>query len=333
MDVQQFLTSLIQDKSEYALSKEDETLLRTEGLVKFIFRKLSLAKYKASATSKDYEQKILEKIELCVNHRKPIHISLPFGAAKSPYQPTAPGIDWGEVLNIAYIRDYLKPIAKAYKYGVTLEYISVGVFEEKMNRIAQTDVDLYDRQFTQLIAYYQKYLPKNFELKYTRVADLYDKAELSRLIDVKVDQLAKNWLKNDQKVRDYKLARAKRNCVWKPDEKDLDKTWLQSIFVHDAFCSECWTLENSPWDHKDMITLGHSYTAGWAIHVRSTPGSSVNFWSGTGVLVKRGEKYTPSVLSFSQYAKVKDQVIEKKVEILPKELGESVEKIPVLAEQ
>ncbi|KKU46967.1 MAG: hypothetical protein UX62_C0002G0022 [Microgenomates group bacterium GW2011_GWA2_46_7] len=332
MDAQKYLTSLIQDKSEYLLSKEDETLLRTEGLVRFIFRKLSLAKYKASSTSKDYEQKILDKIELCVNHQKPIHISLPFGAAKSPYQPTAPGIDWGEVLNIAYIRDYLKPIAKVYKYGVILEYISVGVFEEKMNRIPKKDVDLYDRQFTKLVAYYQEYLPKNFELRYTLVADLYDKKELSRLIDIKVEQLAKNWLKNDQKVRDYKLARAKRNCIWQPDEKDLDKIWMQSIFVHDAFCSECWSLENSPWDHKDMITLGHNYTAGWAIHVRSTPGSSVNFWSGTGVLLKRGENLTPSVLSFSQYEKAKSQIRVEKISILPKELGDNVAQIPVLAE-
>jgi len=207
------------------------------------------------------------------------------------------------------------------------------VFEEKMNRIPQRDVDLYDRQFTRLIAYYQKYLPKNFVLKYTRVADLYDANELSRLIDIKVGQLAKSWSKNDQKTRDYKLVKAKRNCLWKSQEKDLDEIWLQSIFVHDAFCSECWTLEASPWDHKDMITLGHNYTAGWAIHVRSTPGSSVNFWSGTGVLLKRGEVYVPSVLSFSQYGKVKEQMKEEKVAILPKELGQNLTQVPILVEK
>ncbi len=219
MKLDDFLIQKIQDKQDYSLTKEDETLLRTEGLKVFIFRKLNLARYKASAMTKDYEQKVLDKIELCINHRKPIHISLPFGATKSPYQPTAPGIDWAEVLHLTYMREYLRPIAKAYPHGVILEYISVAVFEEQMNRIPQRDIDLYDRQFTQLIGYYQNYLPANFRLQYTRVADMYDATELSRLIELKVAQLAENWSKTDEKIREYKLVRAKRNCLWKPSEK------------------------------------------------------------------------------------------------------------------
>lgn len=330
MNITTYLTQLIEENSEYSLTREDQNLLRIEGIKQFIFRKLNLAKYKASATTKDYEQKILDKIELCINHKKPIHISLPFGAAKSPYQPTAPGVDWAEVLNIAYIRDYLKPIAKAYKYGVILEYISVGVFEEQMNRIPQADVDLYDQQFTRLIEYYQDFLPKNFTLKYTRVADLYEKNELDRLIEIKVEQLANNWLKTDEKVREYKIIRAKRNCLWKPSEKNLEKIWLRSVFVHDAFCSECWTLENAPWDHKDMITLGHNYTAGWAIHVRSVAGSSVNFWSGTGVIIKKGEEFIPSVLSCTQYEKVHDQIKMEKIGVFDPKFGKNLQVIPVV---
>jgi len=331
MKTNDFLLQLIQDKSEYSLTKEDETLLRTQGMGQFIFRKLELAKFKASATTKDYQQKVLDKIELCINHRKPIHITLPFGATKSPYQPTAPGIDWAEVMNIAYVREYLKPIAKAYKYGVVLEYISVGVFEEMMNRIPQKHVDLYDQQFGELIKYYQQYLPKNFSLKYSRVADAYDQKELQRLIEIKVDQLAKNWEKTEQSVREYKLVRAKRNCLWKPEEQNLEKIWLRSVFVHDAFCSECWTLDNSPWDRKFMITIGNNYTAGWAIHIRSTEGSSVNFWSGTGALLKKNEKYIPTVLSFSQYEDVKDKIKLEKVAIFEPKMGKNLQEIPVIS--
>lgn len=333
MDIQQFLTNLIQDKSEYVMTREDETSLRIEGLVKFIYKKINLSKYKASSTSKDYEQKIIDKIELSINHRLPIHFSLPFGAAKSPYQPTAPEIDWAEVMNIAYIREYLKPIAKVYEYGVIIEYISVGVFEEKMNRIPQEDINKYDNEFTALIKYYQDYLPKNFQLKYSRVGDKYEKIELERLIDIKVSQLRKSWNNQNPEIIEYKLLRAKRNCMWKKEEKDLDKLLLQSALVHDSFCSECWAAQNSPWDQKNMITLGHNYTAGWAIHVRSTPGSSVNFWSGTGVLLKRDNVLTPSVLSFSQYEKVKKLIKEIKLTIFPKELGINLSKISVIIEK
>lgn len=330
MTIQQFLTKLIQDKNDYVMSKEDETLLRIEGLKNLIYKKLNLSKYKASATSKDYEQKVLDKIELCINHNLPIHFTLPFGAAKSPYQPTAPGVDWAEVMNIAYIREYLKPIAKVYKYGVKLEYISVGVFEEKMNRIPQKDVDIYDKEFAALIKYYQDFLPKNFHLNYSRVSDKYEKNELERLIDIKVYQLRKAWNNQSPETIEYKLLRAKRNCKWEESEKDLGKILLQSALVHDSFCSECWTAQNSPWDQKDMITLGHNYTSGWAIHVRSTPGSSVNFWSGTGALIKKGDNFIPTVLSNSQYTKLIDNFKHEKVSIFSDKTYLNLRTIPVV---
>lgn len=57
-----------------------------------------------------------------------------------------------------------------------------------------------------------------------------------------------------------------------------------------------------------MITLGHNYTSGWAIHVRSTNGSSVNFWSGIGVIEEKKDQFTLTILSTNQYEKVKEKV-------------------------
>lgn len=318
MTTTDFLTQLIKNRHEYILTESDRKTIQREGIKKFIFNVLNSSKYRAQATSEDYLKKVVDKIDLCVNCQVPIHLTLPFGATKNPYLPTAPGIDWAEVFNVAFLRGYLAPIAKAYKYGIVLEYISVGVFEERVNRIPQKDINLYDRQFASLLKFYQKYLPKNFKLMYSRVTDKVPAQEAIRRIDLKITVLQKNWDNQPQEVRDRKLLRAQRNCIYDPKAKNVSAILLNSALGHDAFCSECWSTENAPWDEKDMITLGHNYTTGWAIHVRSARGSSVNFWSGIGALIKKGEEHIPTVLSLKQFEEYKSKIKLEKVELFAK---------------
>lgn len=92
--------------------------------------------------------------------------------------PTAPGIDWAEVVSIALLRDYLKPVAAGYKYGVVLDFFSVAVFENKVNFIPQEDVDLYDTQFSHLVELYSQYLPENLKIGYSRLADRGDREKI-----------------------------------------------------------------------------------------------------------------------------------------------------------
>ncbi len=320
MNVVKFLKEYIHDDSDYNLEKNEEKTILHQGLVSFIFDKLNSSKYRASKTESGYKQKIVDKIRLSVDHQIPIHITLPFGATKNPYLKTAPQVDWAEVFNIAYIRNYLKPIAAAYNKGVILEYISVAVFEKEVNYIPVTDTDLYDKQFSQLIAYFQNYLPKNYKLKYSRVGDIINRNEIERMLKIKKKYLSESWNKQDKKVIENKLFRAERNCIIKKGNKNKDKLLLQSALGHDAFCSEYWTTEATPWDKKHMITLGHNYTNGWAIHVRSTPGSSVNFWSGIGVLRQNRNKLTPTVLSPKQYGAVKTKIQTEPVDIFSDKL-------------
>ena len=308
MNIQTVIAEYIENSSEYKLTDEELKTIKHEGINKFIFNKLNSSKYRASAIADDYKQKVIDKIALCINHETPIHITLPFGATKSPYLPTAPNIDWSEVFNIAYIRDYLKPIAGAYNMGVILEYVSVAVFEEKVNRIPQKDTDVYDSQFTKLIEFYQQYLPKNFQLKYSRVSDEIPREKIEHQIDIKKEELRRNWEKQSKEVRDYKLCRARRNAIFDSNDENAEGVVFEAALAHDSFCSECWTTDTAPWDKKHMITLGHTYTKGWAIHVRSAPGSTINFWSGTGVIVGKNNKLTPTVLSTSQYNNIKQNI-------------------------
>ena len=159
MDLDVFLKKLVEQKPIFKPSFEEEKAIKLEGIVKFIVKKLNSSSYKASAITPDYLVKVKDKINLCVNHEVPIHFTVPFGAVKVPTLPTAPGIDWGEVFAIIFLRDYLAPIAKMYKHGVILDYISVAVFEEKMNYFPHKDVILYDREFEKLIKIFKNHFP------------------------------------------------------------------------------------------------------------------------------------------------------------------------------
>ena len=316
MNTNNYLYELISDKSDYVLTEEDKKTIQFEGIQKYIYNKLNSNKFKATKTSEDYDKNVKEKIDYCVNQDIPIHIDLSTGATKNPNAPTAPGIDWAEVFNIAFIREYLKPIAVAYKNGVVLEYFSVSVFEEKVNHIPQKDVDLYDKQFTELINFYQNILPANFKLKFSRLSDRGPKEKIYSLMDEKITRLRNDWKNLEEKVKKEKLFRAERNIQFKGDEKNRDEIILTSALSHDAFSSECWAEAASPiWNELDDISLGHRYTAGWAIHVRSGPGSTVNYWSGTGVLFKKGDKYIPNILSPKQYKELENELNRKDVSV------------------
>ncbi len=319
MDIHTFLSNLVIQIPDYVPTTKDKKQIEFEGVGKFILSKLNSSEFKATSITPDYLSKVIDKINLCVNHEVPIHLTVPFGAVKTSSLPTAPGIDWGEVFNIALLREYLSPIAKMYKQGVVLTYVSVSVFEQKMNYYSQSDIDLYDEEFEQLIKYYQSYLPKNFRLNFARLTDQLTKDKMLQMIDKKILELDRNWMNNSEEIRNAKIIRAKRNCCITQNDEGYDKKILQSIFVHDAFCSECWTLDVAPWDKKNMITLAFRYSDGWAIHVRSTRASTVNFWSGMGAIIEKGSKLIPTILSTTQYQSLKENTKSEKVDLFGKE--------------
>lgn len=297
---------------------------------KHIYNKLNLTKYKVTKTDAEYDRQVKEKIQVCVDHEIPIHILLPFGGIKNIYIKTYPHIDYGEVFNIAFIRDYLKPIAKGYKHGVILEYHSVEIIEEALNNIPKKDTEVYDIEFGRLITMYQSYLPPNMTLKYTKAGDHLNRAVVNKNMTNKIRELKKEWNKQPQNVIDEKIKRAKRNCFIPQNTKDLDDVILTSALAHDAFSSECWLPYTMPWGYKEIITIGHNYTTGWGIRVKSTPASTINFWSGIGVIIQQNDKYIPTILSAEQYKAVKAIMKETRVTIF-ENVSQTLNMLPVIS--
>jgi hypothetical protein len=326
-----YLKKLIETVPDYQLTEEDKKTIQFEGIEQFIFNKLNSAKYRTSATSDEVKDRIRTAIAYNVRNKLPIQLLLPFGAYKLWKLPTAPYPDWAEVFNIVQLRSYLSPIAKAYKYGVELKYFSVDLFVERINRIPQTNQDKYHREFQKIIKHFQEYLPDNFLLKYERLRDKTSVDKALEAIDSKVTELKKSWDTLPEKEKALKIKRSQVNCKVSAHDPDHDKIIKQSVHAHDAFSSGCWiTPENNPWDyHKGVISLGHSYTDSWAIHVKSSASSRVNYWVGIGALLKKDKNYLPTVLSYKQFSKVTDQIKKEKIDFL-KFVSPNLKSVPVL---
>ncbi len=310
MDIKNYIRNFIEEKPKYNLTDEDKKCIEIEGIGAYIYKKLTTTKYKSSSIPKDLEIYVKKVINYSIDNNLPIHIVFPFGAYKKWNLPTYPGIDWAELINIKYLIQYLSSVSEAYKKGVIIEYYSVELFVEKNNHLPQKDIDFYEKEFRLLMEMLQKYAPKGIQLKYTNLREEIAQKEALKAVDIKVEELRKDWGSLPNEEKQIKIKRAKVNCIADPSEPDYDKKIIEAVFVHDAFCSECWTKDGKVlWINKpDMVTIGNSYTGSWGIHIKSSRSSRVNFWIGYGAFIEKENSFIPTILTYSQLESLKDKI-------------------------
>lgn len=331
MNVHTFLKNLIATAPEYALSDAEQKTIQFEGIDTFIFNKLTSTKYRCSSLGEDLAGLIKTAIKVNTAARKPIQILLPFGAYKLWKLPTQPYPDWAEVFNIVQMREYLAPIASAYEHGVTLTYFSVELFVERNNHIPQKDLDEYQKEFVKLIQYFQRYLPRNLSIEFKNLREDVSQEKALAAVEKKIVELRKDWDTVSTEEKEQKIKRAKVNCKVEKTDPNYDEIIKEAVHVHDAFSSECWAPEGySPWDYNDgIISLGHSYTTGWGIHVKSSKSSRVIFWVGIGALEKRDKFYLPTILSYEQFKKMNGIIDFEEIELFGKSFT-NLKQIPIL---
>lgn len=306
MEPYNFLKTYIESIPLYEINDSDKKCIAFEGIKKYIFQRLTSTKYRGSTMPDDLKQFVKQRIDYCVDNNLPIHIVFPFGAYKKWNLPTYPHIDWAEVFNIKYMVEYLSSIASAYKYGVILDYYSVELFVERNSHIPQKDLDIYEKEFKQLIKILSKYAHSTLKIKFTNLREEISQQEALSAVEIKANEFRENWVNVSDEEKALKIKRAKVSCATNENDPNYDAIILDAVFVHDAFSSECWTQNGKIlWINKpDMIVVGNSYTSNWGVHIRSSRASRVNFWVGMGVLEKRNstrEEYIPTILSYKQW--------------------------------
>ena len=90
MDIQNFVENYIKKVPQYEVSTEDKKKIQFQGIESLIYEKLSSAKFRSAKIPPELQQKVQEKIHLCVTNNLPIHITVPFGGYKKWQFKTAP---------------------------------------------------------------------------------------------------------------------------------------------------------------------------------------------------------------------------------------------------
>ena len=322
-DIENFLQNLFQLPYS-VVSEEDNKKIKFEGIPKYIRDKLNSSKYKSTSFPSELLEKIRSITEDSVKKNLPIHLTVPFGGFKKWQLPSYPYPEWSEVFNIIFLRNYLLPIAAAYEPGIILHYVSDEVVISKMNNYPQSDLDIYNNNFQNILDYLNKFNPENVKFIFTKIRDEISQEEILKRFEEDMPLIRNEWEAIPDREKEIKLEKSFRNYQTNfahMSKQEIDKSILRSCLMHEAFVGGTWD-KDIPWAFgPDMIPIGFTYTGKWGLHIKSSTASTVQFWVGIGVLEQRNNKIIPTIFTYNQFIKNKEKLISKKLNLFTEELN------------
>ena len=315
MTAQEYIQSELKTSAHYVLTDEDKALLEKQGLEEYIYSKLTSKKFRKWAVDESSESQAKRAIHLNISEKKPLQFRYPFGGYKLWRMPGSPRVDWAEFFSIAYYCKYLAPIAAVYKPGLEFLFASDDMIIERMDNVSISDTDAYFSSFKELLGSFEKYLPDNFKLDIVRIGDLYkNKEEMEKELAANVEYQKKEYATNVEAAKKEKmLTTSELNIKWggakdltKLTQGDKQKVIDMGPIYHDAYCALSKRREFNRGDDKIVI---FTTIIPNAIAIGTTKSSVTKFWTGYGVLVKRGDGFQAKILSPTQ-VELKDSELE-----------------------
>lgn len=306
-NVENYLKNKLINCSHYTLTNADRAVINAQGIEEYIFTKLTSKKFRKWALADVQKDLIKGIIRERVKAGLPLLFTFPFGGYKLWRVTTAPEVDWAEFLSLAYMLEFLAPVAAAYQPGFEFYFTSDEVIIERMDNIPKEETDKYTNSFNVLLLEFLKYTPVNAKMKLICIRDLFTpeefEIELKKLLPQNLDELWDSQ-PEEKKQRRFKMSGLNINMNGKEDWASLSKQEqeqkikLGSIY-HDAYISipKRMALVKGP----DKIIIFPFAIPGIAcIPIGSTRASVSKFWTGNGVLVKNEASFKDIILSPSQ---------------------------------
>jgi len=312
MEAVSYLKQKLKHSTDYTLTDDDRQLLDTAGIEEYIFKKLTNKKFRKWAIDEATVQHIREAIRLNVTQNQPIQCVFPFGGYKLWRLPTSPEVDWAEFFTLAYYSSFLAPIAAAYQPGAVLTFVSDDIVVERMNNLPDADTDAYCNSFRELVNLFEKYWPDNLRIELKRVRDLYpDRQDYEQDLTKRLAEVPAEWAKLSTHERANKLKTSALNVRWGGvrdltglPETEKEKFIEQALMLHDAhvFVPRRKAFVRS--ENKIVIFANKLLLS---IAIGTTKSSRTKFWTGFGVLERRGDTLLDRILSPEQLAKAKQE--------------------------
>jgi len=307
--VQSYLENRLKNCSSYSLTDSDRENIETKGIESYLFNKLTTKKFRKWRLDPACEARTKKAIHIAVSHNKPIHVVYFLGGYKLWRLPSSPEADWAEFFNIAYVLEYLSPIAAAYKPGVILSYFTHTLLMERHDNLDITEINTYMNSLQIILNSFLKYTPVNMTARIWRDEDLYGRDEYFKALDEGLEDAKKQYeLASAEKQMNWqKLGRL--NIKWKGkedwnglNEEEKKKKIVKGIYFEIAAVNVLKRFQMTA-KGEDKVCI-FTEASPLFIGTGSTKNSIVKHWTGFGVLEKRNENYEDRILSPSQLEQV-----------------------------
>lgn len=331
MNVQTYMSNLLEGAGEYALMDFDVEIIEKKGLQSYIVSKLFSKKYRKWKLDQQCIDLVENEVDEALTKDRPIDVFFAQGCYKLWRVESAPRANWAEFFNLAYLIAYVAPIAAAYKRGVNLTYYFLTVLPQTHNNLSESEVVAYLESFQALIDQFQPFLPANITIKIERDLDRHSRRHYNSALKKALVLAKDEFYAWPQAKQDDYIRRAKLNIKWDGVEdwtilSDIEKDEKVTRAVLYEYAATQVILE------KDKVKRGvilSTLPKEDSIGVGSTSTSIAKHWVGVGTLEESKGLLYPRILSPSQY-EYANQLMHESVELslIPGKIFSSIEVYP-----
>ncbi|HUC31579.1 MAG TPA: hypothetical protein VMR99_02755 [Candidatus Paceibacterota bacterium] len=277
-------------------SLERPDLSSQEKLVTFISKTILSKKFRKWSVDADFLVSLDCATRINIERNEPIKFAMPFGGYKLWSLEEAPEVDWAELFTLMYYTEWLKPILDNYPPGAWFDFSSDDIIVERIDNISKAETDSYKKSFDDLIEFMKQYLPKNMQFTFTQVGSRYTHEEFEADLHEKMEVIKKS-LGGMPEVSEAEKKMIDLNA--RPREgEDRSYAWYQNNkLTHDAYMT---VSKRRPYYRTEDKLLAFTKRLPNGVAIGTTKTSIAKFWVGVGVLKKKEDDFTESVLSPDQ---------------------------------
>jgi len=305
MTTNQYLQQLLETCAQFSPTEEEKVLAQND-LRQFIYQKLTSKKFRKTKMDPDCEVRTKKAIDLRLQKNQPITLVYPQGGYKLWRFPSSPTADWAEFFNIAYVLQYVAPVAAMYQPGVHIVYYMHTLLMELHDNLTTAEIQAYVDSFEQLLEEFRKFLPKNIKISILRDADIYSRDEYFAALENGKTEAEKTYQTLDQNKKNDLARMAKLNIKWQGKEdwtklsesEKNQKIYLAALYEMAATSQLPRVFEKVK--SEDNVLVFTKATKDF-IGIGSTKSSVAKHWVGYGVLQKKANSFLPVILTPSQF--------------------------------
>lgn len=306
MQAQEHIDKLLKTSARHQLTYQDQEAIDKIGLETFVTQRLFSKKFRKWKLDADCIARTTKAVAAKIATNEPLTIVYPQGGYKLWRLPSSPHADWAEFFVVAYLLEYIAPIAAAHQPGVKLVFYLHTLLMELHDNLTTKEIATYVDSLQKIITAFLAYCPTNITIEILRDVDIYSRDEYFTALETGRKQATTEFAQwPPERQADY-TRMAKLNIKWRGSERwDLLNESEQQNKLYQAALYEIAATQNLPRVFEKVKSpenvLVFTKPTKDFIGIGSTHSSVAKYWVGYGVLETDGQRFYERVLSPSQW--------------------------------